>query len=571
MRTSQLLLATLKESPQDAELISHQLMLRAGLIRKLASGLYTWLPLGLRVLRKVEQVVREEMNAIHAQELLMPVVQPAELWEETDRWEQFGPQLLKIKDRHNRSFCFGPTHEEVITDLVRNELQSYKELPCCFYQIQTKFRDEIRPRFGVMRAREFLMKDAYSFHMDQASLQETYDAMYQAYSKIFDRLGLTYRSVLADTGAIGGSLSHEFHVLADSGEDAIAYCDNSDYAANVEAATTQKSEEQPAPATQDMHLCDTPNIRSVKEQAKFMGLETQQIIKTLLVKGINNSAVALLLRGDDELNTLKAEKHELVHSPLMLIDEQAVTDISGCQPGFVGPMDLNIPIVADYTVLNMSDFSCGANTNDKHYIGVNWERDLPVPSEQADLRTAKAGDTSPDGKGSLSICRGIEVGHIFQLGNKYSKSMQATVLNDKGQAVAPEMGCYGIGVSRIVAAAIEQNYDENGIIWPGAMAPFSVILVPLKYNKSHRVREAAMKIYDALKNNNVEVLLDDRSERPGRMFAEADLIGFPHRIVIGERGLDDGIVEYKARHSSDIEKIKLDNVLYFLQGKFKAD
>ncbi len=571
MRTSQLLLATLKESPQDAELISHQLMLRAGLIRKLASGLYTWLPLGLRVLRKVEQVVREEMNAIHAQELLMPVVQPAELWEETDRWEQFGPQLLKIKDRHDRSFCFGPTHEEVITDLVRNELQSYKELPCCFYQIQTKFRDEIRPRFGVMRAREFLMKDAYSFHIDQASLQETYDAMYQAYSKIFDRLGLTYRSVLADTGAIGGSLSHEFHVLADSGEDAIAYCDNSDYAANVEAATTQRSEEQPAPATQDMRLCDTPNIRSVKEQAKFMGLETQQIVKTLLVKGINTNAVALLLRGDDVLNTLKAEKHELVHSPLTLIDEQAVTDISGCQPGFVGPMDLNIPIVADYTVLNMSDFSCGANTNDKHYIGVNWERDLPVPSEQADLRTVKAGDTSPDGKGSLSICRGIEVGHIFQLGNKYSKSMQATVLNDKGQAVAPEMGCYGIGVSRIVAAAIEQNHDENGIIWPDAMAPFSVILVPLKYNKSHRVREAAMKIYDALKNNNIEVLLDDRSERPGRMFAEADLIGFPHRIVIGERGLDDGIVEYKARRSSDIEKIKLDNVLDFLQGKLKAD
>jgi len=564
MRTSQFLLATLKESPQDAELISHQLMLRAGLIRKLASGLYTWLPLGLRVLRKVEQVVREEMDAIHAQELLMPVVQPAELWEETKRWDQFGPQLLKIKDRHERSFCFGPTHEEVITDLVRNELQSYKELPCCFYQIQTKFRDEIRPRFGVMRAREFLMKDAYSFHMDQASLQQTYEDMYQAYSNIFNRLGLTHRSVLADTGAIGGSLSHEFHVLADSGEDAIAFCEQSDYAANVEAATTQISNSQPAPAQKNLSLTDTPNIRSVKEQAKFMGLETQQILKTLLVKGTNTEAVALLLRGDDELNTLKAEKHELIYQPLTLVDEQVVENISNCQSGFIGPIGLNVPIIADHAVLSMSDFSCGANANDKHYIGVNWGRDLPTPTEQFDLRTVKAGDTSPDGKGHLSICRGIEVGHIFQLGSKYSKSMQATVLNDKGQAVAPEMGCYGIGISRIVAAAIEQHHDENGITWPDAMAPFSVVLVPLKYNKSHRVREAATKIYDALKNNNIEVLLDDRSERPGRMFAEADLIGIPHRIVIGERGLDDGVVEYKARRSSDIEKVEVDNILNFL-------
>mgnify|MGYP003625990815 CR=1 FL=1 len=567
MRTSQLLLATLKESPQDAELISHQLMLRAGLIRKLASGLYTWLPLGLRVLRKVEQVVRDEMNAINAQELLMPVVQPAELWEETDRWEQFGPQLLKIKDRHDRSFCFGPTHEEVITDLVRNELQSYKELPCCFYQIQTKFRDEIRPRFGVMRAREFLMKDAYSFHMDQSSLQETYETMYQAYSKIFDRLGLTYRSVLADTGAIGGSLSHEFHVLADSGEDAIAFCDNSGYAANVETATTQLPETQAPAATKEMQLTDTPNIRSVKDQAQFMGINTQQIVKTLLVQGVDDTVVALLLRGDDELNTLKAEKHPLVYSPLTLVNEQTVAKISGCQAGFVGPIKLEVPIVADYAVLNMSDFSCGANQDDKHYIGVNWQRDLPVPSEHADLRTVKAGDISPDGKGTLAICRGIEVGHIFQLGNKYSESMKATVLNEKGQAVAPEMGCYGIGVSRIVAAAIEQNHDDSGIIWPEAMAPFSVILVPLKYNKSHRVRDAVTQIYDDLTHLGIEVLLDDRNERPGRMFAEADLIGFPHRVVVGERGLDEGVVEYKARRSTDIEKVDLDGIVGFLQEK----
>lgn len=570
MRTSQLLLATIKESPQDAELISHQLMFRAGLIRKLASGLYTWLPLGLRVLRKVENIIREEMDAIHAQELLMPVIQPAELWQETGRWADFGPQLLKMTDRHKREFCFGPTHEEVITDLMRDELKSYKELPSCFYQIQTKFRDEIRPRFGVMRAREFLMKDAYSFHQDKACLEKTYQTMHNAYTTIFTRLGLDFKVVVADSGAIGGSLSNEFHVLASSGEDAIAYCAESDYAANIETAQSLIPEPNRALPTQPLEIIETPNIFSVEEQAKFMGIKTEQIVKTLLVKGKEVPVVALLLKGSDTLNPLKAEKHPLVFSPLTLVDETVIEATSQCSPGFIGPIGLEIPIIADYHVLTLSNFSCGANQNDKHYLGVNWERDLPVPEMIADLRTVQAGDQSPDGKGVLQICRGIEVGHIFQLGNKYSQSMQATVLDDKGRRVTMEMGCYGIGVSRIVAAAIEQNHDDNGIIWPTAIAPFQISLIPLHYHKSYRVKEAADKLYADLTQAGFEVLLDDRNERPGRMFAESDLIGIPHRLVVGERGLDENTIEYKSRRDNDVKAIKIDDLVPYLKSAIQV-
>lgn len=569
MRTSQLLLATLKETPADAELISHQLMLRAGMIRKLSAGLYSWLPLGMRVLHKVAAVVREEMNKVGAQEVLMPAMQPAELWQETGRWTQFGPQLLTMRDRHDREYCYGPTHEEVITDLMRYELRSYKQLPSCFYQIQTKFRDEIRPRFGVMRAREFLMKDAYSFHIDKTSLQETYDAMYGAYSKIFNRLGLSFRAVLADTGAIGGSQSHEFHVLADSGEDAIAYSPDSGYAANVELATSLIPPSNRAAAKESVALKETPNIRSVAEQAAHMGLQTQQIIKTLLVKGEEVPVVALLLRGDHELNPLKAEKLAQVASPLTLIDEATLLATTHCQPGFVGPKDLNIPIIADHHVLNMSDFSCGANQNDKHYVGMNWERDLPLPAIVADLRKVTAGDLSPDGKGTLEICRGIEVGHIFQLGNKYSTAMKATVLNEQGRQQVMEMGCYGIGVSRIVAAAIEQNHDAQGIIWPDIMAPFHIVLIPMQYDKSQRVRDAATELYNSLQSAGFEVLLDDRNERPGVMFAESELIGIPHRLVLGERGLDAGTIEYKNRRTGEVEQLPLADIVKICQEKIQ--
>jgi prolyl-tRNA synthetase len=569
MRTSQLLLATLKETPNDAELVSHQLMLRAGMIRKLGQGLYTWLPLGLRVLQNVEKIIREEMNRVNAQEILMPAVQPAELWQETERWTQFGPQLLCMKDRHEREYCFGPTHEEVITDLMRNELRSYKQLPCNFYQIQMKFRDEIRPRFGVMRAREFLMKDAYSFHMDKDSLQKTYDDMYGAYSAIFTRLGLAFRVVLADTGAIGGSQSHEFHVLADSGEDAIAYSPESGYAANVELATALAPEMNRPKPTQTASLTETPNIRSVADQAAFMKLKTSDIVKTLLVKGKEEPVVALLLRGDHELNPVKAEKMPEVASPFMLVDEETVLKVSGCRPGFVGPKDLKIPVIADPHVLNMSDFSCGANQNDKHYIGMNWERDLPVPTRVADLRKVVAGDLSPDGKGKLEICRGIEVGHIFQLGNKYSTAMKATVLNEQGRQQILEMGCYGIGVSRIVAAAIEQNHDANGIIWPDVMTPFHIVLIPMNLYKSQRVRDEANKLYQSLKDAGFEVLLDDRDERPGVMFAESELIGIPHRLVLGERGLDAGTIEYKNRRSGEVEHLALPEIVSILKDRIR--
>lgn len=571
MRTSRLLLATLKETPADAELMSHQLMLRAGMIRKLGSGLYTWLPLGFRVLQKVINIVREEMDHIGAQEVLMPAIQPAELWQETERWDQFGPQLLCMKDRLEREYCFGPTHEEVITDLVRHELRSYKQLPSCFYQIQTKFRDEIRPRFGVMRAREFLMKDAYSFHQDKASLQETYDDMYKAYSKIFTRLGLDFRAVLADTGAIGGSQSHEFQVLADSGEDAIAFSPESGYAANVELATSKIPEPIRAAATQTFALKETPNIRTVTEQAAFMGLQPKDILKTLLVKGKEAPAVALLLRGDHELNPIKAEKLPEVAAPLTMIDEALLRTIAKCGPGFVGPKDLNIPIIADHHVLTMADFSCGANQEDKHYVGVNWERDLPLPSQVADLRKVTAGDPSPDGNGSLEICRGIEVGHIFQLGTKYSTAMKATVLNEQGRQVVLEMGCYGIGVSRIVAAAIEQHHDAQGIIWPDTLAPFHIVLIPMNMAKSIRVREATLALYEQLQAAGFDVLLDDRDERPGVMFAESELIGIPHRLVIGERGLDAGTIEYKNRRTGQIEHLPLAEIVAICEEKIPLD
>ncbi len=566
MRTSRLLLSTLRETPADAEVISHQLMLRAGMIRRLASGLYTWLPLGLRVLRKVEKIVREEMDRAGAQELLMPAVQPAELWQESGRWDQYGPELLRFTDRHGREFCFGPTHEEVITDLVRREIQSYKQLPANFYQIQTKFRDEVRPRFGVMRAREFLMKDAYSFHLDEASLQETYDTMYETYSRIFSRLGLDFRAVMADTGAIGGRASHEFHVLADSGEDAIAFSDSSDYAANVELAEAlPPGEPRPAPG-QPMQTVDTPGQHTIEEVSRFLGVEPARTVKTLLVKGEEEDVVALVLRGDHELNEIKAEKLPQVRAPLTFADEAEIRAVTGAGPGSVGPVGLSIPVIADHSAAQLGDFVCGANEDGKHLTGVNWGRDLPEP-EAADLRNVVEGDPSPDGKGRLVIKRGIEVGHIFQLGNKYSAAMKATALDESGRQKVLEMGCYGIGVSRVVAAAIEQNHDERGIIWPDAIAPFQVALLPMNMHKSVRVREAAEKLYRELTDAGIEVLFDDRKERPGVMFADMELIGIPHRLVLGERGLDADKIEYKGRRDSDSQAIPLEGIIGFIKQK----
>ncbi len=560
MRTSHYLLATMKETPVDAELISHQLMLRAGMIRKLASGLYTWLPLGLRVLHKVSNIVRQEMDNIGGQEILMPAIQPAELWQETGRWDVFGPQLLCMKDRHQRAFCFGPTHEEVVTDLMRKELRSYKQLPCIVYQIQMKFRDEIRPRFGVMRAREFLMKDAYSFDIDKNSLQQVYNNMRMAYSTIFTRLGLKFRVVLADSGAIGGSQSEEFHVLANSGEDAIAFSthEESNYAANVETATSLAPVQNRPLPTQNLTTTQTPTIKTVSDQARAMGIPVHKIIKTLLVKGClpQQPVIGLLVRGDHELNEIKAAKLPEVLSPLTMASLEELEAIAHCQPGFVGPIGLSIPIIADLEVFNLSDFSCGANQTDSHYIGVNWERDLPLPSRFEDLRKVKSGDLSPDGKGSLSICRGIEVGHIFQLGNKYSEAMNARVLAETGKPQSLEMGCYGIGVSRIIAAAIEQNNDHAGIIWPDAMAPFSLALIPMNYHKSEKVKNLTDKLYQTCKKYGIETILDDRDERAGVMFTDMELIGIPHRIVIGERGIDKGVLEYKNRKTGEQQDIK---------------
>lgn len=574
MRTSQLLIATVKETPADAEIMSHQLMLRAGMIRKLASGLYTWLPLGLKVLRKVEKVIREEMNQAGAQEILMPVVQPAELWQETDRWDKFGPQLLKIHDRHQREFCFGPTHEEVITDLMRRELKSYKQLPINLYQIQIKFRDEIRPRFGVMRAREFIMKDAYSFHIDNDSLQKTYDTMYEAYSNIFTRLGLKFRAVLADTGSIGGSVSHEFHVLADSGEDVIAYSTESTYAANLELAksllnesisTTQsnnKSHTKNDHATNPLSFVKTPNIKSVEGQAEHLGVETKQILKTLLVKGKQKEhpIVALLVRGDHDLNPVKAEKCPLVAIPFTMASIEEVESLAHCGPGFVGPKELNIPMYADPAVLKMQNFICGANQEDTHYAGFNWGVDAETPIEW-DLRFVKEGDQSPDGKGTIQFARGIEVGHIFQLGDKYSQAMNASVLDESGRSRVLVMGCYGIGVSRIVAAAIEQNHDAQGIRWPSIMAPFQIVLIPINMRRSEMVKKASEQLYQLLIDKGVDVLLDDRDERPGVMFADAELIGIPHRVVISEKGLANHQYEYKSREGETTQNLSLEQIL----------
>jgi prolyl-tRNA synthetase len=573
MKTSQFLLSTLRETPADAEIVSHQLMLRAGMIRKLAAGLYTWLPMGLRVLRKVETIVREEMDRAGAQEVLMPAIQPAELWQESGRWEQYGPELLRLHDRHQREFCFGPTHEEVITDLVRRELQSYKQLPANFYQIQTKFRDEIRPRFGVMRAREFLMKDAYSFHVDEASLQQTYQVMHDTYCRIFDRIGLDYRPVQADTGNIGGAASHEFHVLAESGEDAIAFSSDSDFAANVELAEAlAPTTERPAPGMA-MELVDTPNAKTIDELVQQHNQPIEKTVKTLLVRAAedaNAELVALMVRGDHELNEIKADKLPQVASPLTMADEDSIRRIVGAGPGSLGPVNLPVPIIIDRSVAVMSDFAAGANIDDKHYFGINWERDVALP-EVADLRNVVAGDPSPDGQGHLVIKRGIEVGHIFQLGTKYSQDMNGNVLDENGKAVTMTMGCYGIGVSRVVAAAIEQNHDDNGIIWPAAIAPFQVALLPMNMHKSRRVRDYTEALYQQLLGAGFDVLFDDRKERPGVMFSDMELVGIPHRVVVGEKGIDKGELEYRGRRDTDNTFIPADGVIDFLTEKTQQD
>ncbi|KHN50474.1 proline--tRNA ligase [Pectobacterium fontis] len=566
MRTSQYMLSTLKETPADAEVISHQLMLRAGMIRKLASGLYTWLPTGLRVLRKVENIVRDEMNNAGAIEVSMPVVQPADLWVESGRWEQYGPELLRFVDRGERPFVLGPTHEEVITDLIRNEISSYKQLPLNFFQIQTKFRDEVRPRFGVMRSREFLMKDAYSFHTSQESLQATYDAMYAAYSKIFSRMDLDFRAVQADTGSIGGNASHEFQVLAASGEDDIVFSTESDYAANIELAEAVAPTLGRAEATETLRLIDTPNAKTIAELVEQFAQPVEKTVKTLLVKATEESGhklVALLVRGDHELNEIKAEKIAQVASPLTFATEEEIRSIIGAGPGSLGPVKLSIPVVVDRTVAAMSDFSAGANIDGKHYFGINWERDVALP-QVADIRNVVEGDISPDGKGTLQIKRGIEVGHIFQLGTKYSEALKATVQGEDGRNQTLTMGCYGIGVTRVVAAAIEQNHDERGIIWPDAIAPFHVAILPMNMHKSFRVKEVAEDIYQQLRAKGIEVLLDDRKERPGVMFADMELIGVPHTIVIGDRNLDSEEIEYKHRRIGEKQMIKTSDIVDFL-------
>lgn len=574
MRTSQYLIPTLKETPADASVVSHQLMLRAGMIRKLASGLYTWLPLGLRVLRKVERIVREEMDRSGAQEVLMPVVQPAELWQESKRWEQYGPELLRIRDRHDNAFCLGPTHEEVITDLIRGEISSYKQLPANFYQIQTKFRDEIRPRFGLMRAREFLMKDAYSFHSSQQSLQDTYDVMHATYTAIFTRLGLDFRPVLADTGSIGGNSSHEFHVLASSGEDAIAFSDGSDYAANIEKAEALAPTAQRAAATQSLQKVATPNQHSIAEVSAFLKVDAAQTIKTLVVladteEGKPAQLIALVLRGDHELNAIKAEKLAGVKAPLTMASEAQIVAALSCKPGSIGPVNLSIPVIVDRSAAQLADFVCGANEDGFHLTGVNWERDLPLVRVE-DIRNVVAGDASPDGKGSLVIKRGIEVGHIFQLGTKYSEALKATYLDDQGKEQVMIMGCYGIGVSRVVAAAIEQNNDERGIIWPDAIAPFQVALIPINKHKSEAVAEACEKIYADLQAAGFDVLyMDEDKARLGVMLADVELIGIPHRIVVGDRGLQDGQVEYRHRRASDNEMLSLNTLVDELKQRRK--
>ena len=563
MRLSQTFIPTIKETPNDAEVVSHQLMLRAGMIRKLGSGLYSWLPIGLKVLRKIETIVREEMDKAQALELLMPAVQPAELWQETGRWETFGGQLLTMQDSNGRDYCFGPTHEEVITDIMRHELRSYKQLPVNFYQIQTKFRDEIRPRFGVMRAREFTMKDAYSFHLTQESLQETYQVMYQTYCKIFDRLGLSYRAVEADTGAIGGSASHEFQVLADSGEDVIFYSDGSAYAANVEQATSLAPAPASVFATQVMQPVATIGKKTIDEVASYLDVNANELVKTLIVEGSEHPLVALVLRGDDELNEIKASKHPLVRSPLRMADDATILKHLNIPVGSLGPVNLPIPVVVDHVALSMASFICGANQADQHYRHASWGRDAQFAAA-ADLRCVKVGDPSPDGKGQLHACRGIEVGHIFQLGDKYAKAMQAEVLNEAGQLQTLTMGCYGLGISRVVAAAIEQHHDERGIIWPAAIAPFQLVIIPVNANRSTAVMDATQNLYQHCIQHGIDVLWDDRAERPGVMFADSDLIGIPHRIVISDRLMEQNAVEYKARNQAEAEIIPMDDLLALL-------
>ena len=566
MKLSQLLTSTLREAPADAEIVSHKLMLRAGMIRQLAAGIYTWLPLGFRVLKKVETIIREEMNSVGAQEILMPAVQPAELWRESKRWEHYGPELLRINDRHEREFCFGPTHEEVITDLVRREIRSYKQLPVNFYQIQTKFRDEIRPRFGIMRSREFLMKDAYSFHLNDESLQETYQQMYKTYSKIFTRLGLQFRAVIADSGNIGGNKSHEFHVLAESGEDQIVFSENGEYAANLEQAEALISRESRPKPSKKIKTVDTPNQKTIEEISKFLNINTNQCLKTLIIKSEDDGLIALVLRGDHELNRAKTEKLSGVMKPLTFANNDEIMSTIGCDAGSIGPIDISIPIYIDHEVKNMSDFVCGANANGKHLTGVNWERDLPLPIT-VDIRNVCEGDLAKDGSGKLEFARGIEVGHIFQLGTKYSSSMKTTCLDQTGKTVTLTMGCYGIGVSRIVAAAIEQNHDEKGIIWPASIAPFQLALIPINMHKSIRLREAVMSFYDELVANNIDVLLDDRQERPGVMFSDIELIGIPHRFVFSEKGFDAGEIEYKARRDTENKNIQIKKAVAFIKEK----
>ena len=570
MRVTQTLLATVKETPADAEIVSHRLMLRAGMIRPLASGLYTWLPTGMRALRKVERIVREEMDRAGGLEVLMPAVQPAELWRESGRWEKYGPELLRLVDRHERDFCVGPTHEEVITDLARREIRSYKQLPLNLYQIQIKFRDEVRPRFGVMRAREFIMKDAYSFDLDAETHRAVYDAMYEAYSRIFTRTGLDFRVVEADSGAIGGSRSHEFHVLADSGEDAIAFSTGGDYAANVELVPC------PAPAAarpeprEEMRPVDTPDQHTIADLAAFLDLAPERCLKTLVVEGASGAPVMLAVRGDHEVNLIKAAALDAVATPVALASPERIVETLGCEPGSLGPVGADVELVVDHGAAAMADFVCGANEAGRHLAGVNWGRDLPEP-RVTDLRSAVDGDPSPDGSGTLAIARGIEVGHIFQLGTEYSEAMNAVVLDESGKAVDLFMGCYGIGVTRVVAAAIEQNHDERGIVWPTAIAPFQVALLPMNMHKSHRLRDAVNALYAELQDAGLEVLLDDRQVRPGVMFADYELLGIPYRIVLGERGLDSGLCELRHRRDETSEEVPLDAIVDEVSARVRSD
>ena len=565
MKSSDFLISTVKEAPNDAQIISHQLMIRAGLISKLASGLYSYLPMGLRIIQKVEKIIREEMNKSKALEVLMPVAQPAEIWKESKRWEEYGPELLRFKDRHDRDFCLGPTHEEVITKIAKQYLRSYKQLPINLYQIQTKFRDEIRPRFGVMRSREFIMKDAYSFHIDEQSLNETYQLMHQTYCNIFDRIGFDYRPVLADSGTIGGDSSHEFHVLAESGEDAICFSDGSDYAANIERVETLPQGESKS-AEKALELVETPGVKTIADVCNLLKVEPINSIKTLIVQGNDNNLVALVLRGDHELNEVKASKIDGVKQPLQMAEEVVVKKQLGCSFGSIGVVNLEIPVIVDFAAAALSDFICGANEDDKHFVGVNWGRDTKKIIA-SDLRIVVSGDPSPDGKGNLEIKRGIEVGHIFQLGTKYSDSMNANVIGEDGRSVNMNMGCYGIGVTRIIAASIEQNHDDRGIIFPEAIAPFQLVIVPINYNKSSRVKALADQLYRDCIEQNIEVLLDDRKERPGIMFADSELIGIPHRLVISDTHADNGKIEYKSRKMPDKVEVDFNEVVSYILDK----